>query len=105
MLVDGPTPPKDNRVKIRVETTKETVGSELDLRGLTADEASPILEKYLFDAYNSGWSSVGIIHGKGTGALRAKVTEFLSDHPLVESSRTGRPEEGDYGVTIVKLAR
>ena len=105
VLVGEPAPNKDNRVKIRVETTNEAVSGELDLRGLTADEAYPLLEKYLFDAYKSGWTSVNIIHGKGTGALRAKVTEFLSDHPLVDSSRTGRQEEGDYGVTIVKLAR
>ena len=96
---------KDQRIKIRVETSKQAVSGELDLRGLTADEAYPLLEKYLFDAYNSGWTSVNIIHGKGTGALRAKVNEFLADHPLVESSRTGRPEEGDYGVTVVRLAR
>jgi DNA mismatch repair protein MutS2 len=104
-LVEGKPAKKKDRVKIKIEAGDSTAGSEIDLRGMTAEEALPLVEKYLFDTYTSGWSSVGIIHGKGTGALRAKILEFLDNHPLVKSTRSGRPEEGDYGVTIVELAR
>jgi len=105
LLVEDKPVNKKDRVKIKFEAGDSNVGGEIDLRGMTADEAMPLVEKYLFDTYTSGWSSVGIIHGKGTGALRAKVLEFLAHHPLVKSTRSGRPEEGDYGITIVELAK
>jgi len=104
VLVDVDPSKEKDRVKIKIEAGDKGAGGELDIRGMTADEALPVVEKYLLDTYTSGWSSVGIIHGKGTGALRSKITEFLKDHPLVKSIRPGRPEEGDYGVTIVELS-
>jgi len=105
VLVEKDSSREKDRVKIKIEAGDKGAGGELDVRGMTTEEALPVVDKYLLDAYTSGWASVGIIHGKGTGALRSKITELLKDHPLVKSIRPGRPEEGDYGVTIVELFR
>lgn len=80
----------------------EAVG-EVDLRGLMVDEALDRTDKYLDDAVLSGIGSVRIIHGKGTGALRAAIKEFLRGHPSVEGFRLGDMSEGGDGVTIAKL--
>jgi DNA mismatch repair protein MutS2 len=79
------------------------VSPEIDLRGLLAEEAYDIVDKYLDDAFLAGLTTVSIIHGKGTGALRKKIGEFLSHHHRVESTRLGEWNEGGAGVTIVKL--
>ena len=62
------------------------------------------LEAYLNDAAMSGMSSVRIVHGKGTGALRSAVRQQLAHHPLVKSYTSAPPNEGGDGVTIVKLS-
>ena len=77
--------------------------SELYLRRLTLDEALPILEQYLNDAFMAGLSQVRIIHGKGTGTLRNAVQSRLAGHPLVSSYRSGLYGEGEQGVTLVEL--
>lgn len=74
---------------------------ELRLRHLTVDEALPRLETFLHDRYVSGFSTVRIIHGKGTGKLRETVRRELRRHPLVKSFRAGGYHEGKQGVTIV----
>lgn len=79
------------------------VGLELDVRGMLVDEANIMVDRYLDDAYNAGLSEVNIIHGKGTGALRAGVQAFLKRHPLVKGYRMGSYGEGDAGVTVVTL--
>ena len=81
------------------------VGLELDVRGRLVDEANIIVDRYLDDAYNAGLSEVNIIHGKGTGALRAGVQAFLKRHPLVKGYRMGSYGEGDAGVTVVTLKK
>ncbi len=81
------------------------VGLELDVRGMLVDEANIIVDIYLDDAYNAGLSEVNIIHGKGTGALRAGVQAFLKRHPLVKGYRMGSYGEGDAGVTVVTLKK
>ncbi len=77
--------------------------TELDLRGKTIGEAEIEVDKYLDEAVLSGLSSVSLIHGKGTGALRAGLHEYLRHHPHVRKYRLGRFGEGDIGVTIVEL--
>lgn len=76
---------------------------ELDLRGATVEEAVYEIDRYLDHAVMAGLSQVSIIHGKGTGALRAGVQEFLKTHPQVRSFRIGEHGEGHTGVTIVTL--
>ena len=75
---------------------------EMDLRGLRVDEAVSRVETALNDAALDGVSLVRIIHGKGTGALRRGIREFLADHPLVEAAIDGEGAGGD-GVTVAHL--
>jgi DNA mismatch repair protein MutS2 len=82
-----------------------TVPAEIDLRGLMADDAVLQLDKYLDDAVLASLPSVTVIHGKGTGALRRAVHEYLAHHPEVTGFRVGAEGEGGSGVTIVDLAR
>jgi DNA mismatch repair protein MutS2 len=77
--------------------------SEIDIRGQLVEEAEKVLDKYLDDAVITGINQVSIIHGKGTGALRTGVHQFLKNHPHVRSYRLGEFGEGDSGVTIVEL--
>lgn len=81
------------------------IRSELDLRGLTVDEALAEVDKYLDDAYLAGLSQASIIHGKGTGALRSAITELVIKHRFVESHRFGGYYEGGHGVTVVQLKK
>ncbi len=81
----------------------DTAVMELDLRGKMVDEAVIELDKFLDSAAITGIGSVRVIHGKGTGALRAGVTNFLKNHPHVRSSRLGVYGEGESGVTIVEI--
>jgi len=82
----------------------ESPGMELDLRGQTAEEGLHRLDLYLDNAYLAELPWVRIIHGKGSGVLRAAVRQALNDHPLVSSYRAGEDGEGGDGVTVVKLA-
>jgi DNA mismatch repair protein MutS2 len=77
--------------------------TEIDLRGLLGDEAIPQVERFLDDALVSGLHRVDIIHGKGTGALRKRIGEFLKTYPHVKSYRLGEWNEGGAGVTVVEL--
>ena len=80
-----------------------TISSELNLIGMTVDEAIPELDKYLDEARMSHLTSVRIVHGKGTGALRNAVHNYLRRQKWVRSFRAGAYGEGDAGVTIVEL--
>ena len=78
-------------------------GIELDLRGKTVDEALLEIERYLDAAFAAKLPWVRIIHGKGTGRLRAAVRDLLGHHPLVASTDPAAESEGGEGVTLVKL--
>lgn len=80
-----------------------SVKTEIDLRGLTVEEAEDLVDKYLDDAKIAGLGQVSLIHGKGTGALRTGLTEFLKGHPSVKKSRLGSGQEGGHGVTVVEI--
>ena len=80
-----------------------TISPEIDVRGMLADEAVQTVDKYLDDAYLSGLKQVTIIHGKGTGALRAAITAMLKKHPHIEAYRPGKYGEGEMGVTVVTV--
>ena len=80
------------------------VATQLDMRGWRVEQALEELDSYLNDAAMLGMSSVRILHGKGTGALRSAVREQLAHHPLVKSYTSAPPQEGGDGVTLVKLS-
>jgi len=76
---------------------------QLDLRGARAEEALAVLDRYLNDAAVAGYERVRIVHGKGTGALRAAVRSALAQHPLAREVATAGRSEGGDGATIVSL--
>jgi DNA mismatch repair protein MutS2 len=79
------------------------VGLELDLRGERYEDALMRVEKYIDDALLAGYPRVNIIHGKGTGALRQGVQEYLKNHRSVKKIRFGDAGEGGTGVTVVEF--
>ena len=81
------------------------VSPEINLLGQTVDEALAVLDKYLDDAYLVHLPSVRVVHGKGTGALRQGVHNYLRRSSYVESFRLGEIGEGDAGVTIVTFKK
>lgn len=80
-----------------------SVSTEINLIGKTTDEAIPLLDKYLDDAYLAHLPSVRIVHGKGTGALRNAVQAHLKRLKYVKSFHLGEFGEGDAGVTIAEF--
>ena len=90
--------------KIRMSKSA-SISTEINLLGKTVDEAIAELDKYLDDAYIAHMKSVRIVHGKGTGALRKGVHNYLKRQKHVESFRLGEFGEGDAGVTIVEFKK
>ena len=88
--------------KIRMSKSA-SISPEINLIGKTTDEAIALLDKYLDDAYLSHLSSVRIVHGKGTGALRNAVQTYLRRQKHVKSFHLGEYGEGDAGVTIAEF--
>ena len=79
------------------------ISPEIDLRGLTVEDAIINIDKYLDDAYIANLNFLTIIHGKGTGILRKNIHEFLKNHSYVKEYRLGSLNEGGDGVTIVTM--
>ena len=107
--IDEPviTAPNFNRTgsgKIKMAKSS-SVGIELNLLGKTSDEAISELDKYLDDAYIAHLPSVRIVHGKGTGALRKAVHNYLRRCKIVAEYHLGEFGEGDAGVTIVTFKK
>lgn len=80
-----------------------TFRDEIDLRGMTGDEAWLAVDKYFDEAVLAGFKKVRLIHGKGTGALKAALWRFLKGDKRISSFRIGQFGEGDGGVTVVEL--
>lgn len=87
----------------RSSLKSQHVSPEINLLGLTVDEAIPIVDKYLDDCYMAKLSPVRIVHGKGTGALRNSIHHYLKTNKLVDNFRLGTFGEGEMGVTVVSL--
>lgn len=104
LLEKPPEKPKKmrNAPAVRAETVR-TAASELDLRGMSSDEAILELDRFIDGAVLTGLTSVWIIHGKGTGVLRKAVQEHLKTHPSIKSYRLGVYGEGEDGVTKAEL--
>ena len=102
---------KDNKKKTHVSTTRVSgeskatmqINNRCDLRGLMVDEAIIVLDRFLDDLLRSGLTECTIIHGKGTGALRAGVTQYLKSDPRIRAFRLGTFGEGENGVTIAEI--
>lgn len=93
---------QENKPKDRYSINKAaTISPEINLLGSTVDEAVARLEKYLDDAMIAGLSSVRVVHGKGTGALRKGIHEYLRRQKFIKSYKLAEFGEGDAGVTIV----
>ena len=95
-----PSMKKTGSGKIKMSKSS-SVSTEINLLGKTVDEALSELDKYLDDAYIAHLPSVRVVHGKGTGALRKAVHNYLRRQKHVDSYRLGEFGEGDAGVTIV----
>ena len=107
-LVDKP---KKEEPKKKVSTGRVSgesrssmqVSNRCDLRGLMVDEAILVLDRFLDDLLLSGLTECTIIHGKGTGALRAGITQYLKSDPRIRTFRLGTFGEGENGVTIAEI--
>lgn len=92
------------KTQYRANVSKaKSIKPEINLLGMTVDEAVMELDKYLDDACLSHLNQVRVVHGKGTGALRKGIHEYLKRQSYVKSFRLGEFGEGDAGVTIVEL--
>ena len=109
VLIDEPTittPVLSRTGSGKVKMSKSlSVSPEINLLGKTVDEAIALLDKYLDDAYLAHLPSVRIVHGKGTGALRAGVQNHLRRCKTIQSFRLGEFGEGDAGVTIAEFKK
>jgi DNA mismatch repair protein MutS2 len=86
-----------------LDLPEEMLPSDLDLRGMRADEIEPIVVQAVDQAVRADMRSLRIIHGKGTGALRARVAEMLRADARIRQFRLGAHNEGGAGVTIAEF--
>ncbi|MFA9398091.1 MAG: endonuclease MutS2 [Clostridiaceae bacterium] len=98
---------QEKEVKVRkkreVSLNLKSVDSSLDLRGMDAEEAIYVTDKYLDQAYVAGLGEVILIHGKGTGKLRESINKMLKNHKHIKNYRIGEYGEGGSGVTVAIL--
>ncbi|MBR2328871.1 MAG: Smr/MutS family protein, partial [Clostridia bacterium] len=94
--------PQKGAGRIKLEKDRQ-VGMELDIRGMLVDDAILVVDRYIDNAALSGLSEINIIHGKGTGALRAGIQDYLRTNKRIKSFRLGNYGEGDAGVTVATL--
>ena len=103
-VITGPSLQRTGAGKIRMNKSA-SVRTEINLLGKTVDEAIGELDKYLDDAYLAHLSSVRIVHGKGTGALRKGIHNYLKRLKYVDNFHLAEFGEGDAGVTIVEFKK
>ncbi len=106
MLLDKPKEkPKTTRHNVYRTSSRADVDvkTEIDLRGETVDEALGKLGLFIDKCVLNNIEEIRIIHGKGTGALRKAVTDYLRSHPNISEYRLGKYGEGENGVTIAKV--
>ena len=81
----------------------QTASSEINVIGLTVNEALPLIDKFIDDCFLAKLQTARIVHGKGTGKLRKAIHSHLQKHPHIKSFRIGTYGEGEMGVTIINL--
>jgi DNA mismatch repair protein MutS2 len=99
----GGVQPRRAAVTVVPARATEAMPLDIDVRGMRAVEAEEALERYLNDAYLASLPFVRIIHGKGTGALRQAIREYLARHPLVSGFEGSKDNQGGEGVTVARL--
>ena len=97
-------PQKVNEGKVKKSITS-TFKPEIDVRGMIGDDAWFVVDKYIDDAVLAGMTTIRIIHGKGTGALRAALWKFFKNDKRIKAYRHGEYGEGDAGVTVLTLGK
>ncbi|MBR5527958.1 MAG: Smr/MutS family protein, partial [Clostridia bacterium] len=104
LILEEETATPEKNVKLtKAPRASLSVSTEIDVRGMIGDDAWFAVDKYLDEAVLANLNQVTIIHGKGTGALRAALTGFLRRDKRVKTMRAGMFGEGDSGVTVVTL--
>lgn len=101
-IINADEDPVRKSVQIKINK-KEIVNPELDIRGLTVNEAIPEIKKFLDDLIASGIKEGRIIHGKGSGKLAIGVWDYLRNSSIVRDFKIAKSEEGGTGVTVVEL--
>lgn len=86
-------------------TPRAHISNSVDVRGLVTDDAWFVVDKYLDDVLMTGFASVTVIHGKGTGALKSGLWRYFKSDPRIRSFRLGLYGEGDGGVTILEMKK
>ena len=94
---------KKTAKEFSVTSVSRACSDEIDLRGMTGDEAWMAVDRYLDDAMFAGLHTVRLIHGKGTGALKQALWKMLKGDGRIAAYRIGQYGEGDGGVTVVEL--
>ena len=98
------SPQKVSEGKVK-KTISSTFKPEIDVRGMIGDDAWFVVDKYIDDAVLAGMPTIRIIHGKGTGALRAALWKYFKQDKRIKSYRHGEYGEGDAGVTVLTLGK
>jgi len=96
---------KEKKKGSATSSPRSQISSSVDVRGLVTDDAWFVVDKYLDDVILTGFETVTVIHGKGTGALKAGLWRYLKKDPRIRSFRLGLYGEGDGGVTIVEMKK
>jgi DNA mismatch repair protein MutS2 len=94
---------KEQKASAATTSAIKEVPTRLDLRGLMGDEAILRVEKFIDESISHGLHKVDLIHGKGTGALRKRIAEYLKSDKRIKSFRLGNWDEGGTGVTVVEI--
>ena len=102
-LKDDLTAKPTSSYSTRNASKTKTANSELNVIGLTVDEAIPLVDKFLDDCFLAKLQTARIVHGKGTGKLRQGIHSFLKKNKRVKSYRIGTYGEGEIGVTVVEI--
>ena len=102
-LKDKPVQQQPKKTTLSVSRNSAPAKQEIDVRGQTGDDAYFMIDRFFDSAIMANYHVVTIIHGKGTGALRAAIWAKLRKDKRVKSFRSGSYGEGDFGVTVVEL--
>ena len=105
-LLPGDAKKKEGKKRGSVTSSpRNHTTNSVDVRGLVTDDAWFVVDKYLDDVILAGFESVTVIHGKGTGALKAGLWRYFKKDPRIRSYRLGLYGEGDGGVTILEMKK